>query len=67
MRGSVKQDLRVGETLQLRGDGVTTITLLAKTGQRSRLEIVADETVRINVLKETKPAKAPLGLGPFPD
>jgi hypothetical protein len=66
MRGTFKKDLRVGESFRLSGDGVTVITLLAKTGQRSRFEIAADEAVEIQVIDLTPSRpRAPLGLGDF--
>lgn len=43
---SWKIDLRVGETLQLDG-GRITVTLLEKSGQRARISVEADESVKV--------------------
>lgn len=43
---SLKIDLRVGESVRF-NDGQISITLLEKSGQRARLDIVADPSVTI--------------------
>lgn len=45
---SMNVDLKVGETLNLSGDGVAAVTLEHKSGQRARLRIEADESVSID-------------------
>jgi len=54
-------DLRVGETLCLRGVGEVKVTLRAKSGRRARLEIVADNGVMIQPADDL--AKIRLSLG----
>lgn len=44
---AMKVDLLVGETLRFNGSGSASVTLLKKDGQRIRLEVEADKTVRI--------------------
>lgn len=43
----LKVDVRVGESVSLNGTGKATIRLVAKSGQLARLEIDADESVKI--------------------
>jgi len=43
---SMNINLRVGETLKFNG-GLIVITVLEKTGQRVKLKVDADESVRI--------------------
>lgn len=45
---SMKVDLRVGETLRFNG-GQIVVTLLEKSGQRARISVEADESVRIQL------------------
>jgi len=40
-------DLKVGETLDLAGNGQVRVTLVAKSGRRARLAIEADAAVAI--------------------
>lgn len=47
----MKVDLRVGETLRFSGDGDVSISMKSKSGQLSRLEVTADETVDIQLPK----------------
>jgi len=49
----LKLDMRPGETLKLSGLGGASLTLMAKSGQRARFEVRADEGVRI-----TPPSKS---------
>lgn len=42
----LKVDLRIGEAVRL-DNGRITVTLLEKSGQRARLDIAADQSVRI--------------------
>ncbi len=60
-------DLRVGETLCLRGAGEVRVTLRAKSGRRARLEIVADNGVIIRPedTREDEPDGALPGTGPL--
>ena len=44
----MKVDVRVGETVRMDGSGSIAVTLASKSGQRARLEIRADESVRIH-------------------
>lgn len=61
----LKADIRVGETLRFQGEGVTLITLMAKSGQRARLQVSADDSIEISHPQEKKPKSAPIGLGEF--
>lgn len=61
----LKADIKVGETLRFNGSGSTSITLIAKSGQRARLEISADDSIRITQPEQEKPQAAPMGLGQF--
>ena len=45
---SMKVDLRVGETLRFNG-GQIVVTLLEKSGQRARISVEADDSVRIQL------------------
>lgn len=45
---SMKVDLRVGETLRF-NNGQIIVTLLEKSGQRARISVEADESVRIQL------------------
>lgn len=45
---SLKVDLRVGEPLQFNG-GQIVITLLEKSGQRARISVEADDSVKIQL------------------
>jgi hypothetical protein len=45
---SMKIELRVGETLSFEGSGKATITLMEKSGQRARLDIQADDSVKMS-------------------
>lgn len=45
---SMKVDLRVGEPLRFNG-GQIIITLLEKSGQRARISVEADDSVRIQL------------------
>lgn len=45
---SMKVDLRVGETLRFNG-GQIVVTLLEKSGQRARVSVEADDSVRIQL------------------
>jgi hypothetical protein len=60
-------DLRVGETLCLRGVGEVRVTLRAKSGRRARLEIVADNGVIIRPedTREDEPDGPLPGTGPL--
>lgn len=57
---SLKIDLRVGESVQI--DGRINITLLEKSGQRARLDIVADPSVSITQPKQHASEAARNGL-----
>lgn len=46
----IKQDLRVGESVSFDG-GRIVVTLLEKSGQRARLDIRADDDVKVTVNK----------------
>ena len=66
MQTSVKRDVRVGETLRFLRDGVVAqVTLIAKSGQRARLQITADDSVTIDSQEPVSAAKPPQGLGQF--
>jgi len=43
----MKVDIRVGETVRFSGEGSASVSLVAKSGQVARLEINADDTVKI--------------------
>lgn len=58
---SLKIDLRVGETVRL-DDGRITVTLLEKSGQRARLDIVAAPDVRIDQPRQRTAEAAKNGL-----
>lgn len=59
---SMKVDLRVGETLRFNG-GMITVTLLEKSGQRARISVEADDSVKIQLpARETVPAKDGISL-----
>lgn len=58
---SLKIDLRVGETMRF-DDGRISITLLGKSGQLARLDIVADPSVRIDQPKQRAAEAARNGL-----
>lgn len=60
-------DLRVGETLCLRGAGEVRVTLRAKSGRRARLEIVADNGVIIRPedTREDEPDRPLQSTGPL--
>lgn len=45
---SMKVDLRVGEPLRFNG-GQIVITLLEKSGQRARISVEADDSVKIQL------------------
>lgn len=45
---SMKVDLRVGEALRLDG-GRIVVTLLEKSGQRARISVEADDSVKIQL------------------
>lgn len=45
---SMKVDLRVGETLRFNG-GQIVVTLLEKSGQRARVSVEADDSVKIQL------------------
>lgn len=49
---TLKLDLRVGESVNF-DDSRVKVTLLEKSGQRARLEIVADEDVKISTKRNT--------------
>jgi hypothetical protein len=62
----VKHDLRVGEKLSFVGSGSTLITLVAKSGQRARLQIVADDSIEITRKEASAPKPSAVqGLGRF--
>ena len=44
-------DLKVGETLDLAGNGQVRVTLVAKSGRRARLAIEADAAVAIRPIR----------------
>jgi sRNA-binding carbon storage regulator CsrA len=46
----IKQDLRVGESISF-DEGRIVVTLLEKSGQRARLDIRADDAVKVTVNK----------------
>jgi len=46
---NLKVDLRVGESISL--GGLATITLLEKSGKIARLDVKADESVKIRHVK----------------
>ena len=48
---TLKVDIRVGESLRIAGSGSATLTLLAKSGQRARFEVVRDESMRVDLPK----------------
>ncbi len=58
---SLKIDLRVGESVRF-DDGRISITLLEKSGQRARLDIVAEPNVRIDQPKQRAAEAARNGL-----
>lgn len=58
---SLKIDLRVGETVRF-DDGRVAVTLLEKSGQRARLEIVAAPDVRIDQPRQRAAEAAKHGL-----
>lgn len=45
----LKVDISTGETLRFEGGGATAITLVAKSGQRTRFDIQMDEKVSIKL------------------
>ena len=45
----MKVDVRAGETIRFNGNGSVAITMTAKSGQRARFEIEADDTINIDV------------------
>lgn len=47
----LKVDLRVGETIKFDGEGKVSISMKSKSGQLSRLEIEADDSVDIKLPK----------------
>ena len=49
----VKADIRAGESITLDGSGSARITLIAKSGQRARIEIEADASVSVRLPKAT--------------
>lgn len=54
---SLKLDLRVGEAVSFNG-GQIVVKLLEKSGQRARLDIEADESVRIDPVRRATAADA---------
>ena len=44
-------DLKVGETLDLAGNGQVRVTLVSKSGRRARLAIEADAAVAIRPIR----------------
>ncbi len=50
---SMKVDLRVGEALRLDG-GRIVVTLLEKSGQRARISVEADESVSIQLPRDSR-------------
>jgi hypothetical protein len=58
---ALKIDLRVGETVSF-DSGRISITLLEKSGQRARLDIEADPSVRIDQPKQRASEAARNGL-----
>jgi hypothetical protein len=48
---TVKADIRAGESINLDGSGSARITLIAKSGQRARIEIEADASVSVRLPK----------------
>ena len=64
---SIKADIRIGETVTLQGNGRSSITLVAKSGQRARFIIAREDGVSVS-LPEEQQAKKPepiRGLGSF--
>jgi len=55
-KSALKLDLAVGETVSF-DNGRITITLLEKSGQRARLDIKADDGVKINTPRSTQAAE----------
>lgn len=47
----VKADIRAGESISFDGSGSARITLIAKSGQRARIEIEADASVSVRLPK----------------
>jgi hypothetical protein len=47
----IKADLRAGETVTLSGTGEARVTFLAKSGQRMRIEVDAEPSMRVGLPK----------------
>lgn len=45
----LKVDVSAGETLRFQGDGEIVVTLVAKSGQRTRMDIHLAETVSLTL------------------
>jgi len=48
-------DVKVGESVSI-DEGKVIMTLLEKSGQRARMELVADKSIKIRHIKQDKPA-----------
>jgi len=58
----LKVDVSTGETIRFEGEGKTLITLVAKSGQRTRFDIQIDEKVAID-LPEKATVQSIVGKG----
>jgi urease beta subunit len=58
----LKVDVSTGETIRFEGEGKTLITLVAKSGQRTRFDIQIDDKVAID-LPEKATVQAIVGKG----
>lgn len=57
-------DVKVGESVSI-DKGRVTVRLMEKSGQRARLEVDADKSIKIEHIKQTRPANiAAQGLKP---